>query len=552
MSFIQKLFGMVEDPELDDIIRWAPNNLSFLVTPSEDFTRALGKYFKHANIASFIRQLNMYGFHKVSDGTSEKKPNGEWEFKHSQDSFKRGDVESLKLIKRRPLKPPATSSNDGEADLKKEDQPQSQSQSQARIPVQLSPYEFQSYTPHNGMSPIDYNASSENVQAHYYHQQQAQAQAQAHAQAQAQAQQQQHIQRQHHQQQHIQSPSTAPQPIYSGAASPSGPSTAYGEQQQMMYSGSYHLPPQITDLQMRLVETGKCMEKLLKINELYREELISLNYDVISMLDLMKDPSRDEKALNDFRSTVLQRSAQRDMTIKGLLHSASPDLWERQGSVSSVVQPGASFRPVAAAVASTGGMGVAGPVGGTVGGANGQFGRNPSTTSITSNPYFSNIQPGGASSGPSHPSGHYFPDYYQQQGNGVFLHKDIRYSISSSGNYRSRNPSIHDPLAPNKQSPGSTAVAVSAAAAAAAASASAAAAAALTPSVTSVPPPPPSAPLLTPGSGASIIGQIISPDSASSHGSSKKFRGKRSSAVYAMLNSDEGDIDPDSKRVKMD
>lgn len=65
----------------------------------------LPKYFKTKNYSSFVRQLNMYGFHKI------KTDNPVHEFKHPK--FKRGDLDEIKEVKRR-----ITEQNDNEDQFK--------------------------------------------------------------------------------------------------------------------------------------------------------------------------------------------------------------------------------------------------------------------------------------------------------------------------------------------------------------------------------------------------------------------------------------------------
>lgn len=111
--FIHKLYDMLEDPSLSHLIWWAPSEDSFCLYPGEEFSNVLAQYFKHTNIASFIRQLNMYGFHKVNDNFSaDEKPASpapatsgtKWEFRHSANQFRKGDKVSLRLIKRKSSK----------------------------------------------------------------------------------------------------------------------------------------------------------------------------------------------------------------------------------------------------------------------------------------------------------------------------------------------------------------------------------------------------------------------------------------------------------------
>lgn len=115
--FIHKLYSMLEDASLSHLIWWTANEDSFCLYPGEEFSNVLAQYFKHTNIASFIRQLNMYGFHKVNESfqTDDKispvnssaagqAPAPKWEFRHSANQFRKGDVVSLSLIKRKSLK----------------------------------------------------------------------------------------------------------------------------------------------------------------------------------------------------------------------------------------------------------------------------------------------------------------------------------------------------------------------------------------------------------------------------------------------------------------
>ncbi|KAF2464674.1 uncharacterized protein BDR25DRAFT_94600 [Lindgomyces ingoldianus] len=101
-AFIHKLYNMLEDQTIQHLISWSSTNESFVMSPSSEFSKVLSSYFKHTNISSFVRQLNMYGFHKVSDVFHTGSPDSPlWEFKHGNGSFKRGDLVGLREIKRR-------------------------------------------------------------------------------------------------------------------------------------------------------------------------------------------------------------------------------------------------------------------------------------------------------------------------------------------------------------------------------------------------------------------------------------------------------------------
>ncbi|KAK5319010.1 Flocculation suppression protein [Exophiala xenobiotica] len=101
-AFIHKLYSMLEDKTIQHLISWSNTQESFVMSPSNEFSKVLAQYFKHTNISSFVRQLNMYGFHKVSDVFHTGSPESAlWEFKHGNGSFKKGDLTGLREIKRR-------------------------------------------------------------------------------------------------------------------------------------------------------------------------------------------------------------------------------------------------------------------------------------------------------------------------------------------------------------------------------------------------------------------------------------------------------------------
>ncbi|SCV01279.1 LAMI_0G10462g1_1 [Lachancea mirantina] len=110
-AFINKLWSMVNDTTNQKLIKWSDDGKSFIVTNREKFVHEiLPKYFKHSNFASFVRQLNMYGWHKVQDvrsGSIQGSSDERWQFKN--DHFVRGREEMLDEIVRQ--KPSSNSNN---------------------------------------------------------------------------------------------------------------------------------------------------------------------------------------------------------------------------------------------------------------------------------------------------------------------------------------------------------------------------------------------------------------------------------------------------------
>lgn len=103
--FITKLLAMVDDQANTGLIYWAKNGETFIVTDADKLAEEeLPKYFKHKNFTSLVRQLNMYGFHKVTaaGGVKNVTPKDQpqlWEFVHP--CVQRSHPELLIHIKRK-------------------------------------------------------------------------------------------------------------------------------------------------------------------------------------------------------------------------------------------------------------------------------------------------------------------------------------------------------------------------------------------------------------------------------------------------------------------
>ncbi|CAD8122351.1 unnamed protein product [Paramecium sonneborni] len=93
-AFLQKTYDILENPQLQDIVGWNEDGSGFLVKNVIAFSdQVLPMYFKHRNFASFVRQMNMYGFHKSRSDLKEN------EFIHPH--FKKDQRNLLKKIKRK-------------------------------------------------------------------------------------------------------------------------------------------------------------------------------------------------------------------------------------------------------------------------------------------------------------------------------------------------------------------------------------------------------------------------------------------------------------------
>lgn len=105
-AFLAKLWALVNDSSCDDLIAWDQSGSSFHVYDQARFAREiLPRYFKHNNFASFIRQLNMYGFRKMSTIEHGSLNNERDDIEFAHPSFLRGQESLLEHIKRRAPEP---------------------------------------------------------------------------------------------------------------------------------------------------------------------------------------------------------------------------------------------------------------------------------------------------------------------------------------------------------------------------------------------------------------------------------------------------------------
>ncbi|XP_027011262.2 heat shock factor protein 2 isoform X2 [Tachysurus fulvidraco] len=117
-AFLTKLWTLVEDSDTNGFICWSQEGNSFLVLDEQRFAKEiLPKFFKHNNMASFVRQLNMYGFRKVmhvDSGIVKQERDGPVEFQHPY--FQNGRDDLLENIKRK-----VSSSRPEDSKLRQED-----------------------------------------------------------------------------------------------------------------------------------------------------------------------------------------------------------------------------------------------------------------------------------------------------------------------------------------------------------------------------------------------------------------------------------------------
>ena len=93
-SFIQKSYQLLEDNHFPDIVDWNAEGTAIIIKKPLEFGQTiLPAYFKHSNLTSFVRQLNMYDFRK--------RRTQNYEHSYYHDLFQRGKKQLLAEIRRK-------------------------------------------------------------------------------------------------------------------------------------------------------------------------------------------------------------------------------------------------------------------------------------------------------------------------------------------------------------------------------------------------------------------------------------------------------------------
>ena len=96
-KFLIQLYQILEDNNNKNIIHWSGNGKYFIIEDLNEFIeKILPKYYNHSNYASFVRQLNMYNFHKIKSDINENS--------FQNNNFIEGEKELISNIKKRERK----------------------------------------------------------------------------------------------------------------------------------------------------------------------------------------------------------------------------------------------------------------------------------------------------------------------------------------------------------------------------------------------------------------------------------------------------------------
>ena len=66
--FLEKLYNILNIKAYNNLIQWNEDGTKIIIVDSTKFSKnILPKYFNHDKYSSFVRQLNLYGFHKINN-----------------------------------------------------------------------------------------------------------------------------------------------------------------------------------------------------------------------------------------------------------------------------------------------------------------------------------------------------------------------------------------------------------------------------------------------------------------------------------------------------
>lgn len=122
-TFVHQLHSILGDPTVNGLIYWQSDDMAnvFVLRPyhPQFGETVLRRYFKHGNVSSFVRQLHMYGFHKVGNNSVNRQSNYDegtpvvskkqphfvlWKFSHPSGLFHReADFDTLCKITRKSV-----------------------------------------------------------------------------------------------------------------------------------------------------------------------------------------------------------------------------------------------------------------------------------------------------------------------------------------------------------------------------------------------------------------------------------------------------------------
>ena len=96
-SFLSKLYQILSEKDYSSYIHWSQDGLTVIISDPTGLTKkVLPKFYNHHNFASFVRQLNMYNFHKIR---SDPKSN-EQKYVHNE-FYKDKSIKEIQEIRRK-------------------------------------------------------------------------------------------------------------------------------------------------------------------------------------------------------------------------------------------------------------------------------------------------------------------------------------------------------------------------------------------------------------------------------------------------------------------